>query len=406
MRTPGTGAGTGTAPSTGRLVGLDVARTLALLGMICAHTVDSLDVDAPGGVDPLFQLVSGRSAALFAVLAGLSIALVTREAPTTRDRRQVTAYRWQVLVRAALIALLGLVLGLAQSGLAVILTYYGLLFLAAVPVLRWRARSLALLAAGWALAGPAVSMVLRPVLPEPTLAVPSPVSLADPVQLLSELAVTGYYPVLTWCSYLFVGMAIGRSDLRSPRLTRALLVGGTLLAAAALGVSALLTRSPTVRADLVSSSGEELGVTSWGELDTVLREGLFGTHPTESWWWLGLWAPHTGSIVDLVHTSATAVAVIGGCLWVVARLPARRRRVTQVLFGAGTMTLTLYSLHVTVVAASAGAPVAAGTAVNVLLVLAVGAVFAGARVRGPLETWVSATARAAADLVLDRPPRG
>src|SRR5699024_9291881 len=113
-----------------------------------AHLVDE---GAPAEqLSGWFQLTSGRSAALFAVLAGVSIALVTRD----RADRSVHRPRVALLVRAVVIAVLGLLLGAPDSGLAVILTYYGVLFLVAVPVITWSARSLALLALGWGLLSP------------------------------------------------------------------------------------------------------------------------------------------------------------------------------------------------------------------------------------------------------------
>lgn len=385
----------------GRIVGVDVARALALLGMIAAHTLDRIDPDAPGGIDPLFQIVAGRSSAVFAVLAGVSLALVTRDAPGSTGAGRRTAYRWQILTRALLIAVLGLLLGLAGAGVAVILTYYGLLFVLALPVLTWGWRSLALLALGWGLLSPPASTLLRPLLPDPTRAVPSPLSLVDPLQLLSELAVTGYYPVLTWGTYLFAGMAVGRLDLRRPRVSRALTVGGTLLAVTAVGVSSWVTGSATARRALLATSGDD----TWQALDTSLRSGMFGTFPLGSWWWLLVWSPHTGSIVDLAHTTGAALAVLGLCLLLTQGCSARVSRGWQIAFGAGTMTLTLYTLHVLVLSASSLLPLLHGTAFNVLGVLWLGALAAVARAPGPLETLVSRCAQAVArQLTRERRP--
>ncbi|MBA2696838.1 MAG: DUF1624 domain-containing protein [Actinobacteria bacterium] len=375
----------------GRIVGVDVARAVALLGMIVAHTMDRTDDTASVGVDPLLQLVAGRSSALFAVLAGVSIALLTQDARRSTEPGRRTAYRWQVLTRALLLALLGLLLGLAGSGVAVILTYYGLLFVLALPVLAWGARRLALLALGWGLLSPVLSTLLRPVLPDPTRIVPSPLSLADPLQLLSELAVTGYYPVLTWGTYLFAGMALGRLDLHRPRTGCALVLGGALLSVAALAVSALVTRSSGVRDALLSTSAAD----TWPALETTLRSGMFGTFPLGSWWWLLVWSPHTGSVVDLVHTTGTAVLVLGLCLLVTGR-SARAGRTWQIAFGAGTMTLTLYSLHVLMLGASAALPVLHGTVLNVVVVLLLGALAAIAQAPGPLEQLVSRASRGVA----------
>lgn len=388
---------------TGRLVGVDLARTLALLGMFAAHLVTQ-EGDGPGGVSSLFQLVAGRSSALFAVLAGVSIALV---APLPAVRADPGGHRRRLLLRATLIAGLGLVLGLLDSGLAVILTNYGVLFCCALPVLAWRARSLAWLALAWGLLSPLASLALRTVLPEPTLAVPSVAGLLlAPVDLVTELLVTGYYPVLTWATYLFTGLAIGRLLQRTgprPRVTRALVLGGGWLAILALAISRLITRSEQRRATLLESAG--LGGTEWSALDQELRGGFYGTHPEGSAWWLGVWAPHSGSIVDLAHTTGSALLILGACLVLTrstSSLP------WAIMSGAGRATLTLYTAHVVLLATPLGdvGPWARDTQSGLLLhgavALLAGAALVALHRRGPLE----AAVRAAVTTIPVTPPPG
>ncbi|USQ75406.1 heparan-alpha-glucosaminide N-acetyltransferase domain-containing protein [Ornithinimicrobium cryptoxanthini] len=384
----------------GRIVGIDLARCLALLGMITAHLVSSTG-DGPGGVNTWFQITAGRSSALFAVLAGVSIVLVTRARPA----RGARDHRLALVVRALAIAVIGLFLGVLSSGLAVILTYYGVLFLVAVPVLTWSAGRLGILALAWGLASPIASLALRPHLPESTFDVPDPASFAHPLQLLSEVLVTGYYPVLTWATYLFAGMAIGRLDLRGTWARRRLFVTGAWVAVLALATARYATRSESVRAALLDTYDRWEPVSNWADLEQVMRTGLYGTTPTGSWSWLWVWSPHSGSIVDLTHTVGTSMLVIGASLMVAEALR-RHQRWLQVVAGAGTMTLTLYAAHVTVVAAGR-ADALAGPDIWVLDVrwhlvgvLVVGAGFALARQRGPLERLVSLLSEAAV-----RPPR-
>src|SRR5689334_11574834 len=138
--------------------------------MVTAHVLDERRPD--GTLTWWSYLVDGRASALFAVLAGVSLVLLHRR--TT----------WRGLaVRALLVALLGLGLGELETTLAVILTYYGLLFLLGLPFLRLPARWLWALAALWAVLGPVVSQLVRPHLP-PRLG-PSPAfdQLRDPGQL-------------------------------------------------------------------------------------------------------------------------------------------------------------------------------------------------------------------------------
>ncbi len=380
--------------TTSRIIGVDVARALALLGMVVAHMRDGVNA-TNGSLDPWHQLVAGRSSALFAVLAGLSIVLATSSASTDGQPSLRPNARTALVCRAVLIVTIGLLLGSFAEGIAVILTYYGLLFLCALPVLRWRARSLALLAVGWGVTAPIVSLVLRPFLPRPSLNIPAPSSLADPLGLMGELLFTGYYPVLTWATYLFVGMALGRLDLRSRLIALRLALGGGVLAAISIGVSALVTRSVNVQQSLIDTY-DRGDVGDWSELSDTLTSGLFGTTPTGSFWWLAVWSPHTGSIVDLAQTVGCALVILGLALAATSRLSQGGRRVASVIFGAGSITSTLYVAHVLTLVLPAGWGWAFEISVHVMVLAVIGAIFALVRARGPLEWLVAESSRAAA----------
>lgn len=350
----------------GRLVGLDVARCLALIGMVATHVLD--ERSPGGGLAPMQWLAGGRASALFAVLAGVSLALMTGRREPTRGRQR--AHRSLGLaVRALVIAMIGLALGELRSGIAVILTYYGVLFLLGLPFLGLRARTLGVLAGVWMLVAPVLSHLLRPGLPERGTESPTLGQLADPWQLGSELLFTGYYPAVPWLAYLLAGLALGRADLRSPRLLGVLAVGGAAVAVVTTAVSAALT-GPQLRESVES--------------------GMYGTTPTDSWRMLLLVAPHTGTPFDLGQTTGSAVAVVAGCLLASHGLPAAVRRGVAVFFGAGTMTLTLYSLHVVMRSPWVWPPEEPDTfRWHVLVLLGVGAGFAAAQRRGPLE-WLAA----------------
>ena len=78
-------------------------------------------------------------------------------------------------------------------------------------------------------------------------------------------------------------------------------------------------------------------------------------------------------------------------MWLVAWLDGRSRRAVAILFGAGTMTLSLYSLHVVMRTEQvwpAEEPSSFGW--HVLVLLSVGALFVAVRWRGPLEAAVGA----------------
>jgi hypothetical protein len=366
--TPGTAGGAGS-----RLAGVDAARALALAGMASVHIMPVLRPD--GGETVAGAIASGRASALFAVLAGVGVALSTggRRPPATGRAHAAAAAG--LLVRGALVAMIGFALVALDSHVAVILAYYGLLFAVATPLLRLRARALAALAAVWCVAGPAASHLLRTGSrpgDQPGFA-----ALADPAVLLRELALTGYYPVLTWTTFLLVGMAVGRADLRSARLAAGLLGGGVALAVAASVGSAWL---------LGPGGGAAV-------LGRDLTRRRYGTVPTDTWWWLVVDAPHTGTPFDLAHTAGTALAALGAMLLLARAAPT----LVWPLAAVGAIPLTLYTAHVTALALyPPEAAEAAGTAPGSLFVahlaaaLVIGVLLRVVGWRGPLEAAVGA----------------
>lgn len=359
------------AASRARLTGLDAARCLALLGMVATHV---LDERTPAGELTAAQwLAGGRASALFAVLAGVSLALMTREPLHGRP----LAWRFVALAtRSLLIAVLGLLLGGLDTSIAVILTYYGVLFLLGLPFTLLGVRALVPLAVGWVVGAPVVSHLLRPHLPPRGYDSPTFGQLGDPAQLAGELLLTGYYPAFPWVAYLLVGLALGRLDLRDTLLLRKLAMGG-------LGMALLAT---IVSASLV---------------DPVVAEenaaGMSGTTPPDGdWEWLLVVAPHSATPFDLAHTIGSAILVIACCLLLERLLPPAAGRLLAVVTGAGAATLTLYSLHV-VMRTSPVWPAEEPSSYlsHVVVLLALGATLRALDLRGPLEAAVGLPLRLA-----------
>ncbi len=382
-----------------RLVGLDVARCLALLGMVTTHVIAPRDAD--GTLSFGQALAGGRSAALFAVLAGVSLALMTGRREPVHGRERA-ARSLGIVVRALLIAGLGLFLGGLGSGLAIILTYYGLLFLLGLPFAGLRAPALLTLGLAWAVVGPVVSQVVRPHLPDRGFASPYFDQLDQPGQLLSELLFTGYYPVVPWLAYLLVGMAVGRMDLSRRRVQAWLAGGGAALAVAATLVSNALTSRPSVIEPLLTTNDAWPAATG-PELLNQISGGMYGNTPTGgAWEWLLVVAPHSTTPFDLAQTIGSALAVIGLCLLVVGALDTSGVRTMAIVFGAGTMTLSLYTLHV-VMRTEYVLPEETPSSYpfHLIALLGIGALYVYGGRRGPLEWLVAAlSGRAAAKVRL------
>ena len=407
MTAPATAVADDTAARSARLRGVDVARAVALIGMMGTHLLP--EYDPQSRVTPWFWFAAGRSSALFALLAGVGLALATGgSTPRVRPWRGTVA---RVLTRALLIAALGMALVRLDPPIAVILTNYGLLFALALPLLALRPRTLLWLAAAWVVVVPLVSGAWRAHLPPGPGAQIGFGDLAHPAGLLTRLALTGYYPVLTWLAYLMVGVAVGRLPLRRPGVATSLTVGGVVLAGAGWLVSEALLAAGGWTA--LAARGPAEVVAGWLGPNQLQLRGLYGTTPTTTWWWQAVVSPHSGTPFDLLQTIGSALAVLGLALLVcraVERRPSRRGA-TRLASGAlealartGSMTLTLYSVHV--VAADAQQHVTARTTLllaHVATAVVVASLWRAVARRGPLEQLVHALSTGAGRVAARRP---
>jgi uncharacterized membrane protein len=328
-----------------RLVGVDATRGVALLGMMAVHALISWDDE--GQPTAMYSLSAGRASAVFAVLAGVGIAFLTgrRRVEFGRPARRALAL---LSARAAVIGVIGLALGYADSDIAmVILPYYAVLFLIAVPLVLLPTPALVALGTAVATGIPFLSHVVRADLPSTTGVNHSFVDLfTDPVGMLQELLLTGEYPALPWATYVCAGIVVGRLRLQSSKTAAGLLVGGAAVAVAPVALSALLLgpMGGLVRLRAAGTGDEDITVPD------ILTFGADGVTPTNTTWWLAVQAPHTGTPLDLLHTTGTAVALLGALLLLGhVTTPVLRTAIDFVLAplaAAGSMTLTLYTAHI------------------------------------------------------------
>lgn len=397
---------------------MDIARGLALLGMMAVHVLPTTD---PGTGEATWpgMLFAGRSAALFAVLAGVGLALLASPGDGHMSRRRSAGSRQPsrlksaprgagaspdqefdrkrktIAIRAVVIIIIGLLISMAGSGVAVILVHYGLLFLLALPFLRLGARALLGLSATWVAAAPVLywwlQNQLRPgpgVPPERLWHSPMIPDLLHPGLLGLDLFVTGYYPLILWPAYLFAGMAFGRMDLKRTATALGLFIFGLVGAVLTYGVGWITLRESEVLDRMRPYAVSE------GALAGSLETGdHFLPLVTDPLWFLIPMA-HQGSHLDLLHTISCAASVLGLCLLLVQLLSTLRLQwVLAPLAGAGAMPLSLYVGHLIVLGPfwrMQGAPLAGVSAETMLFWLVVGALAAGTvkvllRRRGPLE---------------------
>ena len=342
-----------------RLRGVDTARAVAVVGMVMVHFGPFPAPDTALG--NLYGLSHGRASVLFALLAGVGVALLAGGRPRGEPLGRPSFVRGRLVLRGALLLPLGLWLQDFEHGALVILQYYGIYFVFVAFVLtlpdRW------LLAGGAAVlvAGPLVYLWGQTVMPEWYVRGET-ASLEDPIsKIADDLLLTGAYPLVTWAAPLLIGLWIGRRDLASARVRWWLLVLGLALAVTA-----------AFAADGLSAA--------FGGLSGEPGESGFAALLTDQ--------PHRQMPLWMLGSIGSACAVLGGMLLLADQLP----RATWPLAATGQLALTVYVGHLLLLAAlpellkrEAVTEAFLTVGVFVLLTAAVCTLWRAVLPRGPLE---------------------
>jgi uncharacterized membrane protein YeiB len=347
-----------------RVVGFDVARALAILGMVVVHF--SLVLGSPGSgpawLNAVLGFLDGRAAATFVVLAGVGVTLMSQRAVRGQDPHALARVR-RVLRRRGVF-----LLGLGFLNLAIwpgdILRVYGVSLLLASRLVTASDRRLALGALGYALGFVALFLVLdfEKNWDWSTLTYHR---LWTPTGLVRNLFYDGFRSVLPWTGVLLLGMWLGRRDLRDRTVNDRI-----LLAAAATALGAEVVSWLCVSYFRAHPHG----------MDAESVQALFGTESMPA---LPLF---------LLASGGTAVVVMAGSVRLAEGWPGRFWRP---LAATGQMALTWYVAHIvlglgTVVGlgltASQPLPVAAGCGVGFFaLAVLTSWVWKRAFRHGPLE---------------------
>ncbi len=217
------------APAGARLIGCDVARALAMLGMILVHFAEVL-AGVSWGYGPLakfMKLLDGRPAATFVVLAGVGIALRSRRAIVSGEAEALHRVRSVIWKRGWVLLVAGFI------DLAIwpgdILRVYGVAFLIAAWTFDVSDRALWALSLGFVAGFVALTLCVN-------YETHWDWERLDYVELwtldgvVRNLFYDGYRSVFPWTGFLYFGIWLGRRDLRSRRVRLRWAIGGLILA--------------------------------------------------------------------------------------------------------------------------------------------------------------------------------
>lgn len=324
-----------------RIVGVDAARGLALVGMIAVHVLPI--ADSAGEPTLVWTAGAGVAAALFAFLAGVSLSLSSGGSRPVQGRAMNGA-RIGTAVRAVVLIVLGMLLAILDPPAGIILTYYGVMFLLAIPLLAASPRRLFGAAAAFAVLGGTLLHFVSDQWPglegyDPSFAT----LISQPGATLAAVFATGTYPALAWTAFICAGMAVGRMNLRSQDTQLRLAVSGLVVAVTTWLVStAMITFLGGFDRILFSTPS----LSEWELIRSLTWGTSFSTPDINSGWWLFVMSPYSETPLEMLNTLGLAIFAFGAMVWIGSKVG----WLVTPLALVGSMTLTVYSAHLLFIA--------------------------------------------------------
>ena len=206
---------TTTRPATGRLIGPDVVRAIAMSGVVIMNFHGYLVIrgarEGNGWAYDLFDTSRGplatRFAATFVLTAGVGVTLLTRS--SIGDPQRVADNRWRLARRGLLLYGFGMAFDFIWPGS--ILPYYGAMFVLAAGLFTLRSRTVIAVGAIAAVAGWGIRWwrYEREIREIDTSWLTRPGS-RSPRGLVIDVFVNGTHPLLPWLAFLCAGIVLGR----------------------------------------------------------------------------------------------------------------------------------------------------------------------------------------------------
>ncbi len=299
-----------------RIVGYDLARAIALLGMIVVNFKIAMGAaeSGPLWLTGLVGLFDGRAAATFVVLAGIGISLLSRDARREGCQEAIAPIRNSLLKRALFLFVVGLLYTPVWP--ADILHFYGIYIAVAAFLLTSSIRKLSFLS--FLLVASFVPMFfVFAYEQEWNWSTLDYSGFWTPMGMIRNLFYNGFHPVIPWLALLLFRMIIGRFDMNVSVVRRRIFWIGSLLALASEGISWLLIRS--------LSNGMSVA-------DREAVEAIFGTAPMPP---MPLYILAGAGVASAIIAASVSIGIrFASSLWI------------RPLVATGQLALTLYVGHV------------------------------------------------------------
>lgn len=230
-----------------RIIGIDVARSLAMFGMLIINysVITGAEGKGPSWLIKLTSIIEGRASALFVVLAGIGIALMTKRARESNNRKQLQKARQSIWKRALLLFVLGM--GLYAIGwTGDILHYYGFYLFFLAFFIGFKKRTNLIIAGVVILVAQAIQLTYDMFTGwQPNALYLEYVDFWFISGFTRNLFINGYHPIFPWFTFILIGFVIGSYSLKDWRILRNFLAIGFTMLVIAESTSVLLIKQLT-----------------------------------------------------------------------------------------------------------------------------------------------------------------
>ncbi len=197
-----------------RIIGYDFARGLAIIGMVFVNFKVVMVQETDAFLYQLVDLLSGKAAALFVMLAGVGITLMYNSAKRKNDLGKIRQVKTNLLKRATFLFVVGLSYYFIWP--ADILHYYGLYLTVGVVLLAVPKRWL-LIISGLLIIGYSVSLLFFNYETGWNFTTLEYTDFFTINGFFRNLFFNGFHPVFPWVAFLLIGIWVGRIDFNNTK---------------------------------------------------------------------------------------------------------------------------------------------------------------------------------------------
>jgi uncharacterized membrane protein YeiB len=296
-----------------RIIGIDVARALAVIGMIIVNFKVVFGENGLSWVKSFASIFDGKAAATFVVLAGVGLALMTNSAIKNNDQIKLKVARSRILKRALFLFIVGI------SYIAIwpadILHFYGIYMAITILLLTSKGKTLIINAITLIVAFPFL-MIFWNYETGWNFSTLDYQGFWTVKGFIRNIFFNGFHPVIPWAAFMLFGYWFGKQDLHNDKFIKKI-----------FWISSIIFISIHVLSYL------SISFLSEGNQETALElTEILGTNPMPP-------LP-----IYMFSGIAIAFAIISACILVAKRF--KNNKIINALNKTGQLALTFYVAHV------------------------------------------------------------